>query len=138
MTIDVKAEAIGQTTTYDFSTLTAGEQYAEGEEHSLDENTTLIINGAHLNSQVRLYAGSNAVVESTNTITKVILNAGYKVGTLNVYSSTNGEDWDLVRAQATTTAYTEYAFEILNCKFIKMEGIGAQIRVSNMKLTTTA
>ena len=37
------------TTKYSFSSYTAGTQYAQGEEHQLDENTKLIINGAHLN-----------------------------------------------------------------------------------------
>ena len=53
---------------YSFSSYEAGVQYATGEEHILDENVTLIINGAHLNGQVRLYAGSNAVFKSNNTI----------------------------------------------------------------------
>ena len=56
------------TTKYSFSTYTAGTQYAQGEEHQLDENAKLIINGAHLNTQIRLYADSNCVFEFSKTL----------------------------------------------------------------------
>lgn len=120
---------------YMFSDYTAGTQYAQGEEHTLDEVVTLTINGAHLNTQIRLYAGSNAVFTSTKVIDSIVVKAGYKVGTLKVYASTNGANWELVSEQATTTAYTDYTFDMpADCKYVKLESVGAQIRVSEMTI----
>ena len=122
--------------TYTFSSYTAGVQYANGEEHQLDSDVKLTINGAHLNTQVRLYAGSNAVLSSTKKITKVVLNAGNKAGTLTVYASNNGSDWDEISAQSTTTSYKDYIFDLGGeYSYVKMESAGAQIRVAKATLT---
>ena len=121
---------------YSFSSYTAGTQYAQGEKHALDENVTLVINGAHLNTQVRLYAGSNAVFESKRDITKVVLNAGNKVGTLTVNVSNDGSTWVKVKDQTTTTSYTAYTFDLGGSyKYVQMVSTGAQIRVSIATLT---
>jgi hypothetical protein len=121
---------------YSFSSYETGTQYAQGERHTLDENVTLIINGAHLNEQVRLYAGSNAVFESKRDITKVVLNAGNKAGTLTVNVSDDGSTWTKVKEQTTTTSYTAYTFDLGGSyKYVQMVSTGAQIRVSIATLT---
>ena len=121
---------------YSFSSYAAGTQYAQGEKHVLDENVTLVINGAHLNGQVRLYAGSNAVFESKRDITKVVLNAGNKAGTLTVNVSDDGSTWVKVKEQTTTTSYTAYTFDLGGSyKYVQMVSTGAQIRVSIATLT---
>ena len=121
---------------YSFSNYGTGVQYAQGEKHTLDENVTLIINGAHLNGQVRLYAGSNAVFESKRDITKVVLNAGNKAGTLTVNVSDDGSTWTKVKEQTTTTSYTAYTFDLGGSyKYVQMVSTGAQIRVSIATLT---
>ena len=121
---------------YSFSNYGTGVQYAQGEKHTLDENVTLIINGAHLNGQVRLYAGSNAVFESKRDITKVVLNAGNKAGTLTVNVSDDGSTWTKVKEQTTTTNYTAYTFDLGGSyKYVQMVSTGAQIRVSIATLT---
>lgn len=120
---------------YVFSDYVAGTQYAQGENHTLDDIVTLTINGAHLNGNIRLYAGSNAVFTSTKVIDSIIVKAGYKAGTLNVYSSVNGTDWNLVAAQPTTTTYTDYSFDMpAGTIYVKLEAVGAQIRVSEMTI----
>ena len=120
---------------YVFSDYTAGTQYAQGENHTLDDVITLTINGAHLNGQIRLYAGSNAVFTSAKEIDSIIVKAGYKAGTLNVYSSADGSTWNLVSAQATTTTYTNYSFDMPEgTMYVKLESVGAQIRVSEMTI----
>ena len=130
--LSVQAEEIK----YSFSNYGTGVQYAQGEKHTLDENVTLIINGAHLNGQVRLYAGSNAVFESKRDITKVVLNAGNKAGTLTVNVSDDGSTWTKVKAQTTTTSYTAYTFDLGGSyKYVQMVSTGAQIRVSIATLT---
>ena len=121
---------------YSFSNYGTGVQYAQGEKHTLDDNVTLIINGAHLNGQVRLYAGSNAVFESKRDITKVVLNAGNKAGTLTVNVSDDGSTWTKVKEQTTTTSYTAYTFDLGGSyKYVQMVSTGAQIRVSIATLT---
>ena len=121
---------------YSFSSYTAGTQYAQGEKHALDDNVTLVINGAHLNTQVRLYAGSNAVFESKKGITNVVLTAGNKAGTLTVNVSNDGSAWTKVKEQSTTTSYTAYTFDLGGSyKYVQMASTGAQIRVSIATLT---
>ena len=119
------------TTKYSFSSYTAGTQYAQGEEHQLDANTKLTINGAHLNTQIRLYAGSNCVFEWTKTVEKIKLNAGNKAGTLTVYVSNDGSSWTEVKKISTTTSMTEYSVELGGSyQYVKLQSTGAQIRVS--------
>ena len=129
----------GQITTlqYVFSNYPAGTQYAQGENHILDNVVTLTINGAHLNGSIRLYAGSNAVFSSTKVIDVVTVKAGNKAGTLNIYGSDDGETWNLIKAQATNANYTDYTVEMPEGKqytYLKLESVGAQIRVSEMSI----
>lgn len=120
---------------YVFSDYAAGTQYAQDENHTLDDVVTLTINGAHLNTQIRLYAGSNAVFTSTKVIDSIIVKAGYKADTLNVYGSTDGKTWELIKAQATTTRYTDYSFDMSEAyTYVKLESVNAQIRVSEMTI----
>lgn len=122
-------------TTYSFSSYATGTQYAQGEKHKLDDNTELIINGAHLNAQVRLYEGSNAVIECSKTISVIKVTAGYKVGTLTIYASNDGSIWTEVEIISTTTTYTDYEVDLNgNYNFVKMESAGAQIRVSELTI----
>jgi len=135
----LSVSAAETTTTYTFSSYTAGTQYAQNESHVLDDNLTLIINGSHLNSQIRLYAGSNAVFESNRVITAVSVNAGYKVDTLNVYGSTDGSEFTLIQAVSiSSTSYKDYSVTIpenANYTQIKIESTNAQIRVAKATLT---
>lgn len=137
--LSASAATAGESVTYTFSDYTAGTQYAQGEEHILDETVSLIINGAHLNSQVRLYAGSNAVLNSELPITSVTLKAGNKVNTLNVYTSTDGTSFTLAEAvSVTSTSYKEYTVDVDDATVaVKMESPsdGAQIRVSAVTMT---
>ena len=121
---------------YLFSSYTAGTQYAQGENHALDANTTLTVNGGHLNTQLRLYADSHTIIASQKTMTQIVVNGGYKVATLNVYSSADGTEWVLVAAQATATSYKDYTFELgADCKYVKLEAVGAQVRVAYATIT---
>ena len=119
------------TTKYSFSSYASGTQYAQGEEHTLDENTTLTINGAHLNTQIRLYAGSNCEFKFNKTVEKIEVTAGNKAGNLTVYVSTDGETWTEVKVIKTTTSYTAYSVDLGGSyQYLKLESAGAQIRVS--------
>ena len=120
---------------YDFSDYSAGIQYATGENHTLDDIVTLTINGAHLNEQIRLYNGSNAVFASAKEIQSIVVNAGYKSATLNVYCSADGNDWTLVTEQKIYSSYSNYTIEIPNgCRYIMLEAAGAQVRIPEMTI----
>ena len=90
---------------YVFSEYATGTQYAQGENHTLDDVVTLTINGAHLNGDIRLYSGSNAVFTSTKVIDSIVVKAGYKAATLKVYGSNDGSAWTSIAEQAVTTTY---------------------------------
>ena len=130
-------QAQEETTKYTFSSYTAGTQYAQGEEHALDSDVTLIINGAHLNTQVRLYDGSNAVLKVNGSVSTLVAKAGYKAGTLTIYGSNDGKTWNEIGSTTTTTSYKDYTFAIGGYSQVKMGSTGAQIRVSEATLTYT-
>ena len=142
------AEEIAQdadTLTYVFADYTEGTQYAENEVHVLDEKITMITNQAHFTSQLRLYnsssADATAVIQSTHFVEKLVLNAGYKVGDLEVYGSQDGETWTLIATvNVTATTYANYTVEILegsNYGYIKLDSVseGMQIRIAQMDIT---
>ena len=146
ITVTVKQEssyvAVGMATkNISFSSFTSGTQYAQGETHDLGDNFILTINGAHLNTQVRLYAGSNATVQAPGAIQSLDVTAGNKAGTLNVYGSVDGSEWTIVKSIQTTTSYTKYNVEFPSTSdydWVKFESVGAQIRLSLLDITYQA
>lgn len=122
---------------YTFADYTAGVQYAENEVHVLDEITTVTTNGAHFTSQIRLYDSSSndgiAVFACAKTIEQVVINAGNKAATLEVYASVDGVEWTLVSSLTTTSAYGNHTVELgaaAGYKYIKLDAVGAQVRVA--------
>ncbi len=126
----------------DFSTYTAGVQYAE-ETHTLDENITMHITECHLNTQLRIYSSSShdGVAEfiSSKVITNVAFNAGNKVDTLNVYGSEDGTTWTLIEGVSiTSTDYLDYSVAIENSTYkqIKLDVAGTQqVRIKTITFT---
>ena len=127
----------------DFSTLPTGTQYAD-ESNTFGQITVSTHNkGCHFNTQLRIYdSDSNnghAVVTSTNVITSLTVNAGYKKANLEVYGSVDGETWVLIETIATTTtSYADYTVavdEALGYKYLKLDASGAQIRVASLEVT---
>ena len=140
-------EATELTTKYVFADYAAGAQYAEGEIHVLDDVVTVTTTQCHFTTQLRIYSSSTyngfAIIESTRTISKIVLNAGNKVDTLNVYGSTDGSTWNLIQAvSVTSTSYNDYTVSIdpnLKYKQLKLDVAGEQqIRVANFTLTTVS
>ena len=141
---EVKAQA--GTKTYTFSNYTAGTQYAENEEHVLDENTTVFTTECHFTSELRIYASSTnngyVIIQSTNPITSIGVNAGYKADTLNIYVSNDGVNWSEtpVTIAVTSTSYKDYSVELSGeYKYLKLDVAGSnQIRLQSLTLTTIA
>ena len=131
-----------ETLTYVFSDYTAGTQYAENEEHILDENTTVTTTQAHFTSELRLYSSSTyngyAIIQSVNPITAIVVNAGNKVDTLNVYACNDGNTWVLVGTiSVTSTSYNNYTLDLGGAyNYVKLDVAGSnQVRIKSMSLT---
>ncbi len=131
---------------YTFADYEAGAQYAENESHVLDDIITVTTNDAHFTTQIRLYdsvgsaeyAGHDgiAIIKSTKTIKALVLNAGYKAATLNVYGSNDGSTWTLLAALTTKTSYADYTVDAsAGYTFIKLDAVDAQVRVAAMTLS---
>ena len=141
---DSKEPVAGETTvSCDFSTLAAGTQYAD-ESNAFGEHIVVSTHnkGCYFNTQLRIYdSDSNngyAVVTSTKTISGMSINAGYKAASLEVYGSTDGTTWVLISTVKTTTAYASYDVNVdesLGYTYLKIDAVGAQIRVASINVT---
>lgn len=131
-----------ETIKLDFSTV-SGTQYADETKTFGDYITVSTHNkGCHFNTQLRIYASDtnngNAVITSTNVISSLVINAGYKAATLEVYGSTDGETWVLIENVSTSTSYANYTVDVDNAagyKYIKLDATGAQIRIASIDVT---
>ena len=131
-------------TKYTFADYTAGTQYAENEEHVLDENVTVVTTQSHFTTQLRIYSSSThngyAIIKSANAITKIAVNAGNKVDVLVVYGSNDeGATWtEAAKISVTATTYGDYEAELAaSYKWLKLDVEGTQqVRIASMTLTT--
>lgn len=131
-------------TTYTFSNYTAGTQYAENEEHVLDDVLTLYTTQCHFTSQLRVYSSSShdGYVVS-NELPGKILSLGFNMGntkdTLNVYGSTDGASWTLVGGVTTTsTSYLDYTLDFTGVEYtyFKLDVAGtSQIRIASLTVS---
>lgn len=131
-------------TTYTFANYAAGTQYAENEEHVLDNNVTIYTTQCHFTTQLRVYSSdSHNGYFQTNALPLYIeslgFNMGNKVDSVAIYGSTNGLDWSRVGTiHVTQTTYNDYSisFGESNYNFFKFDVIGTQqIRVASMTIT---
>ncbi len=134
-------------TTYTFADYAAGEQYAAGEVHKLDDNVTVTTTDCHFTTQLRLYYsevndwnpnGRNgvAVFAMTSAVKSLSLNAGEKAGPMAVYGSTDGETWTLITTIDVTSTYTDYNVELGETAytFIKLAATEKQVRVASITI----
>ena len=127
--------------TYVFANYTAGTQYADGEEHALDDIVTVTTTQCYFTEQLRIYSSSThdgfAVIKSEQTITNISLNAGDGADTLNVYVSDDGVTWTLDGTIKTTSSYADYTLALNTpSKYVKLDVAGSnQIRIASMTLT---
>ncbi len=130
--------------TYTFSNYEAGTQYAENEVHVLDDNLTVTTTQAHFTTQLRLYSSSShdgyAIFEASTPISSMVINAGHKADTLNVYTSTDGSTWTLAEAVSVTTSYTDYTVNFSeSTSYIKFDVEGTQqVRIAYVVVTYDA
>ncbi len=129
---------------YTFSDYTAGTQYAENEAHKLDDYLTITTTKCHFTTQLRIYSSSAhdgfAIGQSAYNIASLILNAGDKKDTLNVYGSEDGETWTLVKGVSiTSTSYNDYTVDFpqdTTYKYFKLDVSGTNaVRVKSIEVT---
>ena len=131
-----------ETVVCDFSTLTAGTQYANETVTFGDVEISTQNKGCHFNTQLRIYDSSSnngwAVISTTGAVTGLAFNMGYKAAALEVYGSVDGETWTLIESVATATSYKNYNVSVDSAagyKYIKIDAVGAQIRVASISVT---
>ena len=138
------AEAAETTVTYTFSSYTAGTQYADNEEHVLDDVVTVITTDCHFTTQLRIYSSSTydgyAIIKSKKPITGVSMNIGNKADTLNIYGSDDGSTWStdtIGTLVSTSTSYKDYSCTFEKAYYnLKLDVKGAnQLRIAKMTLT---
>lgn len=138
-------EGNDKTIKYTFSSYEAGTQYAANEVHKLDEVLTITTTECHFTTQLRIYSSSShdgyaiGSLSDGKTIKSLVLNAGNKVDTLNVYGSTDGSTWTLVKGVSiTNTSYNDYTVDFGNTSYtyFKLDVAGTnQVRIASLTLT---
>ena len=128
--------------TYTFANYPEGTQYEENEIHKLDSYITVTTTQAHFTTQLRLYSSSThdgfAIIECNGLINGLAFNAGYKEDTLNVYGSTDGDEWTLIEGVSiTSTSYNNYTVASpFEYKYIKLDVAGdQQIRIASITVS---
>ena len=140
---DQPGEAGTSTISVTFSDYTAGTQYATNEEHKINNVLTLYTTECHFTSELRIYSSSthNGYVISNKlpgAITNLSFNAGNKTDTLNVYGSTDGITWTLVKGvNITSSSYQDYSVDFTGSyTYFKMDVAGAnQVRLKSLSVT---
>ena len=129
---------------YTFSDYTAGVQYAQNEEHKLDDVLTLYTTECHFTTELRIYSSSthNGYVESNKLPGKIVsmgFNAGNNADYLVIYGSTDGTTWTQVgKVSITSTSYKDYTLDFVDTNYtyfkLDVEG-GNQIRLKSITIT---
>ncbi len=143
VTFTVAGAATSKTVTYTIANFEAGVQYAEGEEHVLDANTTITTTQCHFTSEIRMYSSETHdaffILESQKVITNVSFNAGNNADTFVIDGSADGETYTNVAEQAVVKTYADYSIDIaetLGYKFLKFDVKGtAQLRIKSITIT---
>ena len=131
-----------KTGNYTFSEYTAGTQYADNEEHKLDDDVTIYTTDCHFTTELRIYSSTtyNGYVVSNKLpgiIKSIGFNAGNKSDAIIVYGSSNGTDWTSVGEVSVTTSYKDYSLEFgeTNYTYFKLDVKGTnQVRLKTLKI----
>ncbi len=141
----------GNSATYNFATITSvvPETYRvqyEDSTYKLDNVVSLNIVEAHINTQLRLYSSSThdgiAIFTSTRVISGITLNIGKNSDALNVYGSTDGINWTLIKEESVTSAFSDHTIAIdstAGYKYLKLDVKGTnQLQIKTMTINFVA
>ena len=123
----------------------AGIQSAKDEEHDLGDGLVIYTTLCHFTSELRIYssATNNGFVVSDplpGSIVSMSFKMGHKNDKLNVYGSTDKENWNLIKGiETTSTSYINYTLEFpegKNYTCFKLDVAGSeQIRIKSISIT---
>ena len=71
-------------------------------------------------------------------VSSLTVNVGNKAATLRVMGSTDGTNWTLIEDVTTTVAYADKTISVnpaLGFKYIKLDAVGAQLRITNLSVS---
>ncbi|MBR4311970.1 MAG: hypothetical protein IKT86_01345 [Bacteroidaceae bacterium] len=145
MAMNVLAENT-KTISVTFEDFTPGNQYANNEEHDLGEGLIIYTTECHFTEELRIYSSTthNGFVISASLsgpITQMTFNAAYEKrgDILEVYGSTNNENWTLVKnVNVDYPSWWDYTVSFQNHNFtrFKLDVKGDnQIRIKSMSIT---
>lgn len=132
-----------------FSDFTPGSQFADNERHDLGNGLVIYTTDCHFTEELRIYSSStyNGYVVSDplpGRITQMSFNAayasGYKADKLNVYGSSDGNYWTLIKGvEVSASSYDNCTLKISADKgytSFKLDVAGDnQIRIKSMSIT---
>lgn len=136
-----------KTVSVKFSDFPNGVQYAENEQHDLGDGLVIYTTLCHFTEQLRIYASStyNGYVISDplpGTIISMSFKMGHKKDVLDVYGSTDKENWTLIKKdgiKTTSTSYKNYTLDFptdANYTCFKLDVRGSeQIRIESLSIT---
>lgn len=128
-----------------FSGYPSGSQYAKNEKHDLGGGLVIYTTLCHFTEQLRIYSSStyNGYVVSdplSGSITRMSFRMGHKKDILNIYGSTDKENWTLIKGiETTSTSYMDYVLDFpvgkgYTCFKLDVKG-DQQIRIESMSVT---
>ena len=128
-----------------FKNFPKGASYAENESHDLGNGLVIYTTLCHFTEELRIYSSKsyNGYVVSDplpGVITSMSFNMGYQKDILNVYGSTDKENWVLVKGiETTSTSYKNYTLQFpvdseYTCFKLDVKG-DQQIRIASMSIT---
>ena len=128
-----------------FKDFPKGTSYAENEEHDLGGGLVIYTTQCYFTTELRIYSSGehNGYVVSNplpGPITNMSFKMGYKKDVLNVYGSTDKENWTLVKGvETTSTSYMRYTLDFpvekgYTCFKLDVKG-EEQIRIESMSIT---
>ena len=134
-----------ETISVTFKNFPAGSSFAKNEEHDLGGGLVIYTTLCHFTEQLRIYSSTtyNGYVISDSLpgpITRMSFKMGYEKDVLNVYGSTDKENWTLVKGvETTSTSYKDYTLDFpsekgYTCFKLDVKG-EKQIRIESMSVT---
>jgi hypothetical protein len=127
-------------TTPDPETFTMADYVVSGElgggaaVRQLGENITFSISSGWITSDTaRFYKNAYGTIESKVALSSVVINAGYKDSTFDVYVSEDGENWVLYGNYAYTVAYSDVTIDFETpTKYVKIDACNQQVRMKTI------
>ena len=125
----------GSSADYNMSDYKIEGQLGGGEAiRDLDDKLNFTITSGWFTTQARIYKNGFGIFASTEGISSMKLNMGYKASTFDVFTSNDGENWTLAYDNHPMTKdYTDVTLEFATpVKYVKFDASMAQIRIVSM------